>query len=196
MITFAGASKKHLLTLGIALIISFIIAWLFLFQGYQKDRILTFFNPQADPYGTGYHVRQATTAVGAGGLLGRGLGFGSQSQLKFIPASQTDFIFAVIAEELGLFGVSLILFFWGLIFWRLTRAIYFMRDNFSVFFILGVTAVFFSHIMINIGMNIGIVPVTGISLPFVSYGGSFLVISLILIGIVESMIIRSRRVAT
>ena len=184
--------KKYLLISAIILIIILILSWFFLFQDYQKDRIVTFFNPAADPYDTGYHVRQAVTAVGAGGFLGRGLGFGSQSQLKFIPASQTDFIFAVIAEELGFLGVGLVLFFWGLIFWRLIRAAKMARDNFTLLFIFGVSALFFSQIIINIGMNIGIVPVTGISLPFLSYGGSFLLTSLILVGIIESMIIRNQ----
>lgn len=192
LIFLAGANKKHLGVLFLVMLLSAVVAWFFFFQDYQKNRILTFINPQADPYGTGYHVRQAVTAVGAGGIFGRGLGFGSQSQLKFLPAAQTDFIFAVIAEELGFFGIGIVLFFWAIIFYRLIRAAKFMKDNFSVFFILGVTAVFFAHLMINIGMNIGIVPVTGISLPFLSYGGSFMVISLLMIGIIEGMIVRNK----
>jgi rod shape determining protein RodA len=192
VVVFAGADKKHILLLFFGLVVASLITWGFLFQDYQRARLLTFFNPQSDPYGRGYHVRQAVTAVGAGGLFGRGLGFGSQSQLKFIPASQTDFIFAVIAEELGFFGVSLVLFFWAVIFYRLIRVIRMVRDNFSALFIFGVSALFFIHFMINIGMNIGIVPVTGISLPFLSYGGSFLVSSLILIGITENIIIRNQ----
>ncbi|HLC89813.1 MAG TPA: FtsW/RodA/SpoVE family cell cycle protein, partial [Patescibacteria group bacterium] len=102
------------------------------------------------------------------------------------------FIFAVIAEELGLLGVSLILGFWAIFFYRLYKAAMMTRDNFSFYFILGVSALFFSQVMINIGMNIGLVPVTGVSLPFVSYGGSFLVVSLILVGLVESMIVRNK----
>ncbi|MFA6215356.1 MAG: rod shape-determining protein RodA [Patescibacteria group bacterium] len=192
MLVFAGAKKQHLLFLAGGLALAALVAWLFLFQTYQRDRILTFFNPALDPYGRGYHVRQAVTAVGAGGLFGRGLGFGSQSQLKFLPAAETDFIFAVIAEELGFLGVILVLFFLGVIFYRLIKAVKSMKDSFAQLFILGVSALFFSQIMINIGMNIGIVPVTGISLPFLSYGGSFLVVCLILIGMVESMIIRNR----
>ncbi|MFA6254652.1 MAG: rod shape-determining protein RodA [Patescibacteria group bacterium] len=192
MIFFAGADKKHLAFLGLTLIILSALAWIFLFHDYQKDRILTFFDPQADPYGRSYHVRQALTAVGAGGFLGRGLGFGSQSQLKFIPASQTDFIFAVIAEELGFLGIGLVFFLWGVIFYRLIKAAKMMRDNFSLLVILGISALFFSQIIINIGMNLGLVPVTGIALPFLSYGGSFLLISLMAIGIVESMIIRNQ----
>ncbi|MFA6410497.1 MAG: rod shape-determining protein RodA [Candidatus Buchananbacteria bacterium] len=192
MMIFAGANKKHLLLLFVGILVAGAIGWLFLLQDYQKGRILTFLNPQSDPYGRGYHVRQAVTAVGAGGMLGRGLGFGSQSQLKFLPASQTDFIFAVIAEELGFLGVSLVLFFWFLILYRLVRAAKTVKDSFALYFILGVSAMFFCHIIINIGMNIGIVPVTGISLPFLSYGGSFLVTCLILIGIVENMVNRNQ----
>lgn len=192
IILFAGVDKKHLLILFLLLIIVGIASWFFLFQDYQKDRVLTFLNPQVDPYGRGYHVRQAVTAIGAGGLFGRGLGFGSQSQLKFIPASQTDFIFAVIAEELGFLGVSLILFFWAVIFYRLFKALKLVKDNFALIFILGASALFFIQVIINIGMNIGIVPVTGIPLPFISYGGSFLLVSLILIGILENIIIVNR----
>ncbi|NUM25268.1 MAG: rod shape-determining protein RodA [Candidatus Buchananbacteria bacterium] len=193
MLFFSKVNKKHLITTGVLFGVMAVVAWFFVFQPYQKDRILSFFDPQADPYGRGYHVRQAVTAVGAGQFFGRGLGFGSQSQLKFIPASETDFIFAVIAEELGFLGVGLILFFWSIIFYRLIRAAKLIsaKDDFGAFFILGVSALFFVQIMINIGMNIGLVPVTGISLPFLSYGGSFLVISLVLIGMVESMIVRN-----
>ncbi|MBN1778904.1 MAG: rod shape-determining protein RodA [Candidatus Buchananbacteria bacterium] len=192
MMYLAGADRKHLLSIIALIVLGGLISWLFLFQPYQKDRIMTFFNPNSDPYGRGYQVRQAIVAVGAGGLLGRGLGFGSQSQLKFIPASQTDFIFAVIGEELGFLGVGLVLFLWVLIFFRLYRAISRTSDSFAAFFIIGLSILFFSQIFVNIGMNVGIVPVTGIPLPFVSYGGSFLVVSLMSIGVVESMVIRSR----
>ena len=191
LVVLSGAQWKHLAVVAGLVLIALAFSWVFLFQDYQKDRINSFFDPQADPYGRGYHVRQAVTAVGAGGLLGRGLGFGSQSQLKFIPASETDFIFAVIAEELGFLGVSLMLSLWGLIFFRLYRAAQRVRDGFGMLFILGVSALFLAHITVNIGMNIGLLPVTGISLPFVSYGGSFLVVSLVLVGMVEGIIVRN-----
>ncbi|OGY47951.1 MAG: rod shape-determining protein RodA [Candidatus Buchananbacteria bacterium RIFCSPHIGHO2_02_FULL_38_8] len=192
LIFLAGTDKKYLIGIIGLIIFMFVVSWFFIFADYQKDRILTFFNPEIDPYGRGYHVRQATIAVGAGGLFGRGLGFGSQSQLKFIPASQTDFIFAVIAEELGFLGVGLVFFFWVVIFQRLIKAVNQVKDDFASLFILGVSILFFIQVFINIGMNVGLVPVTGISLPFVSYGGSFLIISLVLIGLVESIIARSR----
>lgn len=192
LIFLAGAKKKYIAGVIGLMIVLFVFSWFFVFADYQKDRVSSFLNPASDPYGRGYHVRQATIAVGAGGMLGRGLGFGSQSQLKFIPDSQTDFIFAVIAEELGFLGVSLVLFFWGLVFYRLARAATKTKDDFAAFIILGISIIFFSQIFINIGMNVGLVPVTGISLPFVSYGGSFLVISLIMVGLAQSIIIRSR----
>ncbi len=191
-VIFIGTKKKYLFGIGFLLAVIFLGAWFYFFADYQKERILTFLNPQADPYGRGYHVRQAVIAVGAGGLFGRGLGFGSQSQLKFIPASQTDFIFAVIAEELGFLGVGLILLFWFLIFYRLVQAAGKTRDEFSGLVIFGISIIFFSHVFINVGMNIGILPVTGISLPFLSYGGSFLVVCLLCVGIVQSIIVRGR----
>lgn len=191
LLLFLSIRKAHLLLIVSLIIFSLIIGWFFLLKDYQKDRILILINPDLDPYGRGYHVRQAVIAVGAGNIFGRGLGFGSQSQLKFIPASQTDFIFAVIAEELGFLGVSLIIIFWGVIFYRLIEAAKNASDNFSLIFILGTSILFFIQFFINIGMNIGLVPVTGISSPFLSYGGSFLITSLILIGIVESIISRS-----
>ncbi len=192
MILFAKVKIRYLVILGLISVIVFSLSWNLFFKEYQKDRIMTFLDPQADPYGRGYQVRQAMIAIGAGEIFGRGLGFGSQSQLKFIPASQTDFIFAVIAEELGFLGVSLILFFWAIIFFRLVKAAKNTKDGFSLFFIIGLSAVFFSHLMINVGMNIGILPVTGISLPFLSYGGSFLVSSMASIGIVQAIIIKNK----
>jgi len=189
MMFFARAKRRHLIVTALVILLGLAVAWLVVFQPYQRDRVLTFFNPSADPYGRGYQVRQAIVAIGAGGLFGRGLGFGSQSQLKFIPASQTDFIFAVVGEELGFLGIGLILFFWGLIFYRFKKIISQSTDDFATLFLLGISALFFGQLFINIGMNIGLVPVTGIPLPFISYGGSFLLVSLAAIGLVESIIL-------
>ena len=166
------------------MLMSFIVAWFFLFQDYQRDRILTFIDPSLDPLGRGYNVHQSIIAVGAGRLFGRGLGFGSQSQLKFIPESQTDFIFAVIAEELGFVGVIFIISFFGLIFYRMYKIVKGARDDFGMFLVLLIMALIFVQVFINIGMGVGLLPVTGISLPFVSYGGSFLVTAMMLLGIV------------
>ena len=186
-----GIKKSYILGIVLILIASFLFSWFLLFKDYQKERILTFIDPARDPLGRGYNVTQSIIAVGSGNLYGRGLGEGSQSQLKFIPESQTDFIFAVIAEELGLVGTLLTLFFFFTLYFRLIKAAKKARDNFSLYLILGITVLFFTQMMVNIGMNIGILPVTGISLPFVSYGGSFLIICLVLVGIAESFIIRN-----
>ncbi|MFA5124244.1 MAG: rod shape-determining protein RodA [Patescibacteria group bacterium] len=162
---------------------SLLFAWFFVFQDYQQARIFTFINPSLDPQGRGYNVRQSIIAVGAGKLMGRGLGFGSQSQLKFIPESQTDFIFSVVAEEIGFVGVCLVLGLFSLFFFRLYRIATRAPDDLGMFIALLTAALVFSHVFINIGMCVGLLPVTGISLPLVSYGGSFLLTMMILIGI-------------
>lgn len=190
LLVIIGLDKKYLFILIVGLLILGAVAWGLLLRDYQRERILTFLNPTADPLDSGYNVAQSIIAVGSGHFWGRGLGFGSQSQLKFIPESQTDFIFAVIAEELGFFGVLLILGLWGLVFYRLIVIAKKARDDFGLFVVLGVTIILFLHMFINIGMNVGIMPVTGISLPLLSYGGSFLMASLIMIGIAQSVAVR------
>ena len=190
LLLLTGVRWRYVIILGLIFSIIVLGLWFVVFQDYQKDRILTFINPELDPLGSGYNVTQAIIAIGSGGLTGRGLGFGSQSQLKFIPESQTDFVFAVIAEELGLVGVALVLGLYTLVFYRLLRAAKKAPDDFCQLILLGVAVIFFIHLIVNIGMNIGLLPVTGISLPFLSYGGSFLLISYLLIGIAESVIVR------
>jgi rod shape determining protein RodA len=175
--------KWHILLLLGGMAALFMVAWFFVFADYQKDRLMTFVNPTLDPLGSGYNVRQSIIAVGAGQLFGRGLGFGSQSQLKFIPESQTDFIFAVIAEELGFIGVVLLIGLFGFVFYRLFRIATRAPDDFGMFLVLLISVLLFTHIFINIGFCLGLLPVTGISLPFVSYGGSFLVAMMSMIGI-------------
>src|SRR5690606_23012768 len=144
----------------------------FLLKDYQKDRIMSFLNPNAGTLDQRYNVDQAIIAVGAGGLFGRGLGFGSQSQLKFLPESQNDFIFAVIGEELGLVGIVLVIGFFAVLFLRLIYWAYRLDNNFGLYIVVGAVILLFIQMFINIGMNIGLLPVVGISLPFVSYGGS------------------------
>jgi len=176
--------KKWQVLLILLTIISVVIfAWFFVFKDYQKDRIKNFINPALDPQGSGYNVKQSIIAVGAGRLMGKGLGFGSQSQLKFIPESQTDFIFSVIAEELGFVGVVFILTFFALLFYRLYKIAGAASDDFGLFLTLLIAVLIFFHVLINIGMCLGLLPVTGISLPFISYGGSFLLTIMILIGL-------------
>lgn len=191
-IILAGFNKKYFIAIGLILVVIFSCSWYFALKDYQKQRIVTFLNPSFNPLGQGYNVSQAIIAVGSGGLSGRGIGFGSQSQLKFLPEAQNDFIFAVVAEELGFLGVSLVLLFFGIFFYRCLRHIKKVGDDFGVFFILGAISLIFIEMFINIGMNLGILPVVGISLPFLSYGGSGIISSLMLVGVIESIVIRSK----
>lgn len=187
VILMAGARKRYLLGFLAVLLMGFVFAWFFLFKDYQKERFLTFIEPSRDPYGRGYNVIQSIIAVGSGEFLGRGLGFGSQSQLRFLPENQTDFIFAVIGEELGFLGVIFVLILYSILFHRLLIIALNASDDFVLFSALGILALFFTHFLINVGMNIGIMPVTGITLPFLSAGGSSLLVNFLLIGMAESL---------
>jgi rod shape determining protein RodA len=192
MLFFSGYSRKYLIIMFLVGLIFAAAGWLFYLKPYQKERIMTFARPERVSLEEGYNVNQAMIAVGSGRFIGRGIGFGSQSQLRFLPESQNDFIFAVIAEELGLLGVALVLTFFSVFFYRSAIIIKRLKDDAGIFFILGAASLIFIEMFINIGMNIGLLPVVGISLPFISYGGSALVSSLILVGIMESIIIRSK----
>jgi rod shape determining protein RodA len=168
-------------------------SWTYVLKDYQKDRVMTFVQPQNDPLGSGYNVLQSTIAIGSGNFWGKGLGHGSQSQLNFLPEKHTDFIFAVIAEEMGFVGGALVLLLFAIIFYRLLVIASEAQDNFGKLICLGTIFLLLFHVIVNIGMNMGIMPVTGIPLPFVSYGGSSLVAFLIIIGIVQSVYINGRR---
>jgi len=192
MIMIVGFNKKYLLALVLILAVVSAFSWQFALHDYQKQRIITFLNPSFNPLDQGYNVSQAIIAVGAGGLTGRGLGFGSQSQLKFLPEAQTDFIFAVVSEELGFSGVLLILLFFAIFFYRCLYHLKKVNNDFGIFFILGAISLIFIEMFINIGMNLGMLPVVGISLPFLSYGGSGLISNLMFVGVIESIIIRSK----
>jgi rod shape determining protein RodA len=187
MIWLSGARRLHLLLFVACMAAVSVLAWFFLLQDYQKDRLLTFVDPQRDPLGSGYNITQSIIAVGAGQFYGRGLGFGSQSQLRFLPEAQTDFIFSVIGEELGLAGVLVMSGLFVVIFWRLLILIRKSNDDFVSAVAGGILILLFSQFITNIGANIGLMPITGVTLPFVSYGGSSLVVNMLLIGIAESM---------
>lgn len=159
---------------------------------YQKQRITTFVNPTADPSSTGYNVNQAIIAVGSGGMFGQGLNSGSQSQGNFLPSQHTDFIFAVLSEKLGFVGALVCILLYAIL---VLRAIWISKnssDRFGTFLGIGIATMFAFHVIVNIGMNIGILPVTGIPLPFISAGGTSMIISLIAIGILESIYARRR----
>jgi len=192
MIMAAGFDKKYFIVVGLVVAIVFTSSWFLFFKDYQKERIKTFFNPTANALESGYNISQAIIAVGSGGLVGKGVGFGSQSQLKFLPEAQNDFIFAVIAEELGYLGVILVLFFYFILFFRCFRALSRINNDYGIYFVIGAGGLIFIQMFINIGMNLGIMPIVGLPLPFVSYGGSSLLSLLILVGMIENIIIKSK----
>ncbi len=187
MALVAGISRKHILLVVGILVAIFIFSWTFLFQQYQKDRLISFVNPTSDIRGSGYNAYQSVIAVGSGGTLGKGLGYGTQSRLNFLPEYQTDFVFAAFSEEWGFFGSFVILFCFCFLLWRLKVHATRGASNFETLFCVGYLLLIFGHVVVNIGMNIGIMPVTGIPLPFMSYGGSHLLGEFIGLGIVLSM---------
>jgi len=187
LMVVAGTRKRYIFGVIAIAFCAFLIGWFFLFKDYQKERFITFVDPARDPLRSGYNVSQSLIAIGSGGIFGRGLGFGSQSQLHFLPEAQTDFIFSVIAEELGFVGISLVLGLYLVIFWRLLLIARGCSDDFSAYCVIGVLCVFFVQMVINIGGATGFLPVTGVTLPFLSYGGSSLIINLLLIGVAESI---------
>ena len=191
IVLLSEIKKRHLLILLFGGVLVFAAAWLFFLAPYQKARILSVFDAARDPLGSSYNLIQSKIAVGSGNFWGRGLGQGTQGQLDFLPEKHNDFIFAVFAEEWGFLGVIFLLSFFALFFWRLIRASLRSSNNFSKLFISGFAAMIFAQVFINIGMNMGLVPVTGISLPFLSYGGSNLLINFAGLGIIQNMISES-----
>lgn len=192
MLTLVRMKRIYLVWIIVLIITVSVFSWFFVLQDYQKDRVLTLFDSSRDPYGSGYNIKQSIIAVGSGNLLGRGLGLGPQSRLDFLPAQETDFIFAVIAEGRGMVGVSLLLLFFSILIFRLLRIARLSHDDFAIFTACGIAIYFVMQGVLNIGMNIGLLPVAGVPLPFVSYGGSSLIASFIAIGIVQSIYIRNR----
>lgn len=187
MVMVSGISKKHLaMVLGIG-VLAVTFLWLFVFQDYQKDRIMTFIHPLEDIQGAGYNAYQSQITVGSGEIFGKGLGYGTQSRLKFLPEYETDFIFAAFSEEWGFIGVVILLLCYGIVFWRILHSATIGATNFEIFFGIGLAIMFVAHLFVHVGMNIGILPVTGITIPFMSYGGSHLLVSFIGLGILMGM---------
>ena len=190
LLLFARVTRRQFLSLLALAVVLLGGLWQFGLVDYQKARLTSFLDPASDPLGQGYNVTQSVIAVGSGQWFGRGLGFGSQSQLRFLPEAHTDFVLAVIAEELGFVGLLLVFMAFGVLFWRLAVLATRAQDGFTVFLVLGVGSALFLQFVVNAGMNLGLMPVTGITLPFVSYGGSSLIFFLVMIGIVESASLR------
>ncbi len=187
MIVVSGIPIRHLAVvvgLGVA---SFCLLWFFAFAPYQKARVLTFLDPARDVRGSGYNVLQSMVAVGSGGATGKGVGYGTQSRLAFLPEYQTDFIFAAFSEEWGFVGALFLIIFYCIVLWRILSAALHGATNFETLFGVGLAVMLAAHIFVNIGMNIGILPVTGITLPFMSYGGSHLFTEFLGLGILMGM---------
>lgn len=187
MVLVAGISWRHLAVVGLIGALTFGLLWNFGFQDYQKERIMTFLNPLEDIQGAGYNAYQSTIAVGSGQLFGKGVGYGTQSKLQFLPEYETDFIFAAFAEEWGLVGVLLLFGLFGIVIWRLLYHALRGATNFEKLFAVGVAILIISHFFIHIGMNIGLLPVTGTTVPFLSYGGSHLITEFLALGMVIAM---------
>jgi rod shape determining protein RodA len=187
MVLFSGISKKHLLTVIIGGAAVFLLLWNFGLHEYQKQRVLNFIHPLADVRGGGYNAYQSMIAVGSGGFLGKGIGFGTQSRLNFLPEYQTDFIFAAFSEEWGYIGVLFICVSFALVIFRVLSNASRSESNFESLYGVGVAIFLMSHFFINVGMNIGLMPVTGIPLPFVSYGGSNMLVCFASLGVLMGM---------
>lgn len=187
MLLVSGISKKHLAAVIGLGVVTVGLMWMFVFAPYQKARILNFLHPLANIHTSGYNAYQSTIAVGSGQVLGKGIGQGSQSKLRFLPEFQTDFIFASFAEEWGLIGAYLLLGLYIALLFRIINNARMAPSNFETFFGLGLVVLFTIHLIIHVGMNMGVLPVTGITLPFMSYGGSHLVTEWLALGILSSM---------
>lgn len=191
MVFVSGISKKHLFLIVLGGITAFTFLWIFVFAPYQKNRVMTFLNPFADVRGSGWNAFQSLVAVGSGGVMGKGLGFGTQSRLQFLPEYQTDFIFAAFAEEWGFVGTMILFVSYGFLFWRILAFSLGAPNNFEALFGAGLLFFFIAHFTIHVGMNMGLLPVTGLPLPFMSYGGSHLLAEFVGLGILMSF--RRRR---
>lgn len=187
--------KKLYLVIALAVMIALTpVAWHFL-KPYQKHRIEAFINPKIDPQGTGYNVSQSKIAIGSGGIWGTGLGKGSQSQLNFLPVAHTDFIFAGTAEATGFIGSIFLFLLLAYLVIRVINVAKIAKDDFGMYLALGIGIMFLFQILVNVGMNLGIMPVTGIPLPFVSYGGSAMLLNMACIGILQSIYLRHRKIS-
>jgi rod shape determining protein RodA len=187
ILVVSGIHLRHFLLLVLCALLVFSLGWNFLLKDYQKARIMGFMSPQLEPLGINWNQNQAKIAIGSGGFFGAGIGKGSQTQYGFLPEPQNDFIFAAIAEETGFLGITVLLSLFLVLLWNIFRVALASQTNFSRLFAIGFASLIISQVFINIGMNLGILPIIGISLPFVSYGGSGLISLLIGLGLLENM---------
>ncbi len=193
MLFMSGASLKWLMAMAAGAIAAVPLAWTYVLRDYQKDRILSFLNPSADLQGSGWQVLQSQIAIGAGGPLGTGLTNGTQTRGQFLPVQESDFVFAVLAQELGFIGGVVVFLLFAALLWRVLASAWRARDPFGTLFGAGLASMILFQVFVNVGMVIGILPVTGIPLPFVTHGGASLVSIAIGLGVVQSINIRQHR---
>jgi rod shape determining protein RodA len=192
MILFCGLPRHAWWTMLLSALVVGTLLWTVGLEPYQRDRITSFLDPNADPYGAAYNVTQARIAIGSGGWFGKGIGEGSQARLRFLPEASNDFMFAVLGEELGFVGIMVILLLFGFILYRLLKIGMDSDDPFAGVLMVGFAAMMLFHLLVNAGMNLGLLPVTGIPLPFASAAASSLITMFLLIGIAQSVAVRSK----
>lgn len=192
ILLISSINKKYIFGLAMLMLVVGTFGWNFVLRDYQKSRVEVFLNPSSDPRGRGYNVKQAVVAVGSGELFGRGFGKGLQSSLKFLPERYTDFIFASASEEIGFVGSLALLTLYVTLFFRLIKIMKASKDEFGYYLVGGILFMVFAQVVINLGMNIGLLPVTGIPLPFLTYGGNTILVTLIALGIVQNVAMQSK----
>ncbi len=193
MLFMSGASLRWLGVLAMMAAAAVPIAWTYVLRDYQKQRLISFLDPTADPQGSGYQLLQSQIAVGSGGLTGKGLTNGTQNGLDFLPVQTTDFVFAILGEELGFIGAMIVFLLFAALIWRLLADAWRSRDPFGLLFGTGLASMILFQLVVNVGMVIGIMPVTGIPLPFVTHGGASLVSLALGLGVMESINVRQNR---
>lgn len=203
MLFFAGARPKHLLILMFSGLLLFsAVAWASvngllpkpILKEYQVSRLTIFLDPYSDPTDDGWNIIQSMVAIGSGNFFGKGLFEGSQTQLNFVPERQTDFIFSVIGEELGFIGGITLIGLFCLFLWRILTVLSAAKDRFGALIVAGIVSMLFFHIVVNIGMTIGLMPITGLPLPFISYGGTSLLMNMISVGLVLNVWMRRKKI--
>lgn len=193
MLFMSGASLRWLIVGAAGALAAIPVAWTYVLRDYQKDRLLSFLNPAADSQGSGFQVLQAQIAVGSGGPFGVGLTNGSQSRGGFLPVQESDFVFAVLSQELGFIGAMVVFLLFAALIWRVLACAWRSRDPFGTLFGAGLASLILFQVFVNVGMVIGILPVTGIPLPFITHGGASLVSIAIGLGVIQSVNIRQHR---
>ena len=192
LILISPIKKKILVSIILAFAIAAGLLWQFGLQDFQRNRVMVFLDPGIDPKGIGYNVKQAGIAIGSGQIFGRGLGKGFQGQHRFLPERQTDFIFASSAEEIGFVGSAVLLGLYLVIMVRILKVAGIAKDNLGMYICLGAFFLLFGHVIVNLGMNMGLLPVTGIPLPFLSAGGSSLIVNFSALGLVQNVAVQSK----